>query len=451
MKRLFLLIPPIIHLALSLAFPFVYWPEMLNYPLFLNHGWLPYQDISMVYTPLLPYLLAFFYTIFGETTSSLHLFGTLIGLLTTFLLTSLVWQRTKSRQSSLFAGISFTIIFLAFQGNSVWFDIVLSPLILLMFFIATNSAASRRSLPFTVLGFLFGLAFLTKQTAAYLLLPISTLFLVFAKKTNWQLFLKSLFTFLTPVALILLGLFAFLSLNDLIPSFYKWSIKFVFLLPFFKGESGNLSPDILWPTFRQTAVVIALALILGLSLLKKKLSLIELSFLLGALLFAFPRFDYFHLIPALTIFVFLIATRRPTFLLLAVLVVSPVLLKTYQLGDRFLEPEIQLVAKDLRENYPFHSFFVMNGPDQLYFLTGKLPATRPWYDQLPWQLAYDSAGFTASFVSASPEIIIFKPYLEKPVQGLGAYQPESVVSLVKRDYSIIKEYRGNLFLLKRTN
>ena len=352
----------------------------MNYPYFIHLGWLPYKDWSMVYTPILPYTLKYFYDIFGYRPETLHLFGTIIGALTTLL----IFRKSKS----LIAVIFFIISYLAFGGNSVWFDIFLTPLIILIYYSPQPA-------------FLFGLCVLTKQTAFYILPPI---FMSVFKKPLWFFILIALF-------------FIYLITNNTLFDFLNWGVKFVFLLP----KAG----DLLLPTLKQSFVV--LAFIIPLLLTKNKKAII---FSLFTLLFAFPRFEFFHLIPFLSIFTIACA-KKPILYLLPFIAVIPLLIFTYNLGNRFL------VRYDLPKNKTIYS---LNGPDQIYFLNNIEPAVRPWIDQLPWQMEYTKDSYYSAFIKARPEILVTRPSL---------YKPEKIWEFVNLNYKVVKTYDDGTQILER--
>lgn len=352
----------------------------MNYPFFLHLGWLPYKDWSMVYTPVLPYTLKYFYDVFGYRPETLHLFGTIIGALTTLLIFK------KSR--SLIAVIFFIISYLAFGGNSVWFDLFLTPLIILIYYSPSPA-------------FLFGLCVLIKQTSFYILPPI---LLPTIKKPLLFLLLILLF-------------FGYLIFNNLLFDFLNWGVKFVFLLP----KAG----DLLFPTIKQSLVV--LAFLIPLLLTKDKKAIIYSFF---TLLFAFPRFEFFHLIPFLAIFTIAVSKRLLLFLIPFIAVI-PLLFSTYSLGNRFL------VRYDLPKNKTIYS---LNGPDQIYFLNNIEPAVRPWIDQLPWQMEYTKDVYYQNFTNAKPELLITSP---------SPYKPVKIWEFVNANYKVVKTYDDGTQILER--
>ncbi len=408
---MWLIVPVIFHLTISFLFPFIYWPEMFNYPFFLTSGWLPYKDWSMVYTPILPYILKFVYETFSYAPPVHHLFATLISAFSVLLVSFFVFKKTKNYPRSIVTGIFLSLFLLAFEGNALWFDIFLAPIIFLIF-IFVNSKK------FFLVGLLFGMAILTKQTSFYLLPPI--LFVILAESK-----ISSIFSFSIPVIFLLVTFFIWLSANNLIFDFYKWGIKFVFLLPSLHDFSS--------PTIKQFLILIPFIVATILSVSKK-----NLFFLFFTVLFTFPRFGFFHLIPALVTTVPLIAIRRFYFLPILLLCALPLLYKNYFLGQRFLDEENLKTAKEVKENFSDKTIYSLNGPDLVYYLTGKIPAVKPWLDPLPWQMEYDKENFYATFAKNPPDIILTRPYLATSLDGLGAYRPGKITAFVQNNYQIVK-------------
>ena len=70
-------------------------------------------------------------------------------------------------------------------------------------------------------------------------------------------------------------------------------------------------------------------------------------------------------------------------------------------------------------------------------------------DQLPWQMEYARVAYYQAFITAKPDIIITRPYLKAPVQGLGAYQPEKIWEFVNANYKMVKTYDDGTQILER--
>lgn len=448
MKRLILFFPATAIFFLSFSLPFTYWPEMLNWPFFLLSGWQPYQDFFMIHTPVLVYLLAGFFKILGQSGQTLHLFGALLLSMTTLLVALGPYWFTKKISAGILSGFLAVLFAVSFKGNHVWFETLLTPLLLLSCLFSLWYLKTERLVLVIFSGVFVALGVLTKQTAVYLLPAILATALLSSRRQRGKVFLY----FLVPFV-VFGGLFvAWLTLFGLGDDFFVWGGKFVFLKPFLGGE-GSFN---LWPNPRQAALL-AVVFAVGVAVWQKTKSFFVRVPLVWAALsvpFAWPRFDYWHLLPAMTFLALAVGVswgleKRRRFFFVAVPTLVGVCLvifwKNWQYRQTFLEERVLRVAEYLRQNYPRASMFVLNGPDQLYFLTGKLPAAKPWIPQLPWYLVYyGDDKFVFDLEKAKPEVIVFSPYLTCAVDGVGAYRPKGVEDYLHNGYRVRRQFDNNL-------
>lgn len=170
-----------------------------------------------------------------------------------------------------------------------------------------------------------------------------------------------------------------------------------------------------------------------------------------SLLFIFPRFEYFHLLVAVPFFLLSWAQWRSgrVLIIFFLIILLPVLKNTYILGNRFLTPEVYEVSAWLDESQPGKTVFSLNGPDLVYFFTSREPGVRPWVDQLPWEMAYFGGRFLEEWQKDSPQLVVFRPYLDRPVDGLGAYQPKEVVKYVEQNYKVVKIFPSGVQVLEK--
>lgn len=455
-KNWILIITPFLHFLASWFFPFTYWPEMLNWPLILSHGWLPYKDFTIIHTPLLPCFLTAFYATAGNNPFSLHLIASLFSAITNLLLCVLLLKSTHKRLTTLFGGLMYIYLTFAFEGNTLWFESILAPIFLACFILMQEILKRNNRKLYLILGVLYGIAFLAKQTSAYLL-PVFGIF--FAYQTiKKRLTFQHLIAFAPPLVVAFVSFAAFLIYFGLLTDFYHWAVEFVYLLP--NLSVSNVPPDLLLPSKKQFFLIIAMVLtgIYALFQTKKFETLLALTFLVFSILFIFPRFSYFHLLISIPFLIYLLSTlvnTAPTKITISViggiaLLTFPVLRGTFMTGNRFYNQEAIEVSRWLRENYPTSTIFSLNGPDLVYSLTGKVPAVRPWVDQLPWEMIFfGDQNFLQAFKKGNPELVIFRPYLDKPVDGLGAYQPKLVVEYVFTHYREIKRFPSGVLVLKK--
>lgn len=108
---------------------FTPWPEMLLWPYLINKGWLPYKDIAIVHSPLLPVLVAGWYRLWGTGLLQLKIFSWALTGVSTYLTYSLARKITNQRNSLFSAGL-FLIFNSVYEGNSLWFESLLVPVYL---------------------------------------------------------------------------------------------------------------------------------------------------------------------------------------------------------------------------------------------------------------------------------------------------------------------------------
>lgn len=459
-KKIVFLIPPILHFIASFLIPFTYWPEMLNWPFFISRNWLPYQDFIMIHTPTLPYLLSLFYKLFGFELKTLHLFGSILLSLTNLILMIFIYKETKKLLIAQVLGILFIYFSLAFEGNTVWFESLLTPIFIGILWCQLSFLDYPRKSKIIILGILAGISLLIKQTALYLFPEMIIFFIcIYLRgKINFNELIKLLTLYFSPIIIILTIFIALLNHWNLLSDFLYWGVNYVVLKPFIgKAPDGYL----LLPTKGQSLILFFLVAVSLFQMLVNKNIKIFFAFLamLSSLFLAFPRFGYFHLLPFIALFLILLGIslesingkRIYAFLsLLPVVILSGfVLSKTLRYSHTFVKPETMDISRLIKQNYVNKSLFILNGPDQIYFLTQKMPAFKPWIPQLPWYLDFYGDKFHQDFIVSPPDIIVYSVYLDKPVGGLGAYQPEKVVENVFSHYKIVKTFPNGTKLMEK--
>ena len=425
-----LFFPALFAAVLSLGTLFTYWPEMVNYPFFLSRGLAPYRDFSMVYFPLVPFLLLAVYRLVGFTPLVLHVLGTLLLVISTGLVALLVRGSNHRPFLAGLCGFLFAFLAVALEGNHFWFESLLTPLFLTVFYLLEKRK-------YFWAGALMAVAFLSKQTSAYAFLPI----FAFLSKPFRP---KAIGAVLLPVFVSFFLLIFALSVFGLFPDFYRWTFVFVSVLP--KIHGPNLSPDLVLPSFRQgSAVILLLGAPAVLAILSKKRPAVFAavwSFCLA--LFAFPHFAYFHLEPALAFAVLALGLslsgnrRWPLLFAAGCLLFLPVALTIFRRhltqDQPYWDQNVRNVSAWLNNHSSSATVFSLHGPDLIYPLTGKPPAVIPWVDQVSWNLAFADGQFTAAFRTRPPDIVVFRPY------AFGEYQPASVVSFFFTHYRLVRTF-----------
>src|SRR3990167_4156979 len=287
----------LVHLLLLINTQFTLWPEMVVYPYLINNGFLLYRDIINPYPPLFSWFLAFFAKIFGYVPSPYQILTWVVILIIDLSIYTITKKLFKRRSYQLTSTLFFIIVSIPFGVNGLWFDLVQTPLILwaLYFFyeFLNSKAKSSLKLNFFVSFLFLTIAFFIKQQVFW----VAALFLISAlSKYKFDLFkfLKNYYLAVLPFCVLLLFHIFYFTIQGTEKDFVFW----VFYFPVFLASK---TPGyILLPSAKQVLVVLAFFALFVPIIFKKS----HTFFLIVAailILFAYPRFDYFHLVPALAV------------------------------------------------------------------------------------------------------------------------------------------------------
>ncbi|KKR58851.1 MAG: hypothetical protein UU05_C0001G0027 [Candidatus Curtissbacteria bacterium GW2011_GWA1_40_47] len=449
----------LIHFVLLINTRFTLWPEMVVYPYLVNNGFMLYRDIINPYPPFLSYSLAIFAKIFGYQPLPYQILTWFL-IIITDLLTFLLAQKIFTKSTAYFSLIFFIILSIPFGVNGLWFDLVQTPLVLLsvyFFYKFMNNPKSRKSLFFSV--FSLTIAIFTKQQVIWLSLWfLAILIYKFGKKTK-DIFIKNPYIF-APFICMFLTLIIFFRQQGLTDDFLYW----IFIFPFFKAS--RMPWYLLLPTVHQILTILALFFLFTPILFNNrfKTTLIVLTgFVL--VLFAYPRFDYFHLIPSLTVLSLTfpdnlkslkktkLAIRSIFTLSLIFLIVFTIryLKNNWTQEVRFFEKDIAGAALTLSKNTnPGDSIYIQNGPDQILALSGRLPP-KPWADEFPWYLEIPDLQKKVidGIEKQNSKFIIFKPYDVGPRYELGVYRPREIADYLDANYKNLVQISDTLWFKVR--
>lgn len=455
----------ILHFFILTKTLFTLWPEMVVYPYLINHGFQLYEQIIIPYPPLLIWLLSLFAKFAGYEQSVYQLLTWAIILLVDIILYKTSFATTKSIKLAFVTTTFFVFVSTAFSANGLWFDLVQTPLIVLStyFMFKYLNIKDRKSLLLT--SSFLAITFFIKQQSLWLILFFLSLVVFKNYQKAKQLFSQLILLF---IPFVLIGIFIVfvVHLNKDITEFYDWVIYF----PFF--EASAIPGYKLLPTFKQTLPIIAVALFFIPSLVTKSLrsSFFALTGLI-ACLFAYPRFDYFHFVPAISVFSLALPfnlkaynkTKKPLILLSLVGLLLMFLYTTrYFIRNRtdevrFFDKEITETAQLLKEKFPEgKTVYVQNGPDQLLALANLTPVS-PWADEFPWYLermpVNHSSSLDAVIVKSielqKPDYVIYKPYVQGELYDLGVYKPKAIADYIDKNYEPYLQISTTLWLKKR--
>jgi 4-amino-4-deoxy-L-arabinose transferase-like glycosyltransferase len=428
----------LLHLFLLISLKFTAWPEMTLWPYLITKGWLPYKDIAIAHTPLLLVDLTILYKLFGVGLWQLKIYTWLLILLTDV---SLFWVAREiwNRKTALLSLVFFIPFQLFYEGNGLWFDLALAPLALIVFYLIKKK-------DYLWAGIFWALAFLTKQTAFWFLIPIGLMFLQGISLQKLQKLIKiskkfalgTLGTFL--IAILIIWMFGFLK------DFYYWTFEFgIGILPKAQGQI-NL------PTLRQLAIsFFPFSILALLPFVQKRKESIQLStWVIAGTLGAFPRWELFHFQPALPFLAIagglvlsqinklkpIIKILLAGYVVLSIFLVSKFYSREWGRETRFFESEVNKIAAYIEDNTEQNDeIYVLNAWDSVYAWSDTLPAVRPWVPHLPWYMRVP--GIQEDIVSGldivRPKLIVQGEYSET---GLGSYRPELIDEFIKDNYEI---------------
>lgn len=410
----------LVHLLLLINLRFEAWPEMLIYPYLLNHGFKLYQDIINPYPLLFTYFLAGFFSIVKLSVFHLQLLTWII-ITTIDVLIFFIASKLYGTKSAIIALIFFIIFQPLLDGNGLWYDLALTPLLLLAFYFRSPLWLS--------------LSFFVKQSVIWL-------FPLFWRQWKKLTFVLAVLFFITLIPFISQG-----NINDYL--FWPWRFAFT-IFPSMPGHKDFGSWQ-LW--------LIALMPFAPLVFLKKNTPFLWtiLSFL-----FIFPRFGLFHLQPALAFASLSLASslqsikfkRHLVLVTCYLLLVALVWLRQIKLfwhqPPRFFEPDILAAADKLKTlTDPHQPIFMLNAPDQLLFLSNRLP-TKPWATTFPWYLELPGMQnrLIQSIKDKQDQAVLFGAYQNQGQFIPGSYRPSQLNQFVQQNFPNRTQLTPDLYLLK---
>jgi hypothetical protein len=395
------------RLSLSLG------PRVILEPWLLRRGYLLYEEIADLHSPLLSLLLSVLIPLFPDGLSMARTVLVVIISLST-LLTFLAGRRAGGWLGGLWAAGFLIVWSPVFGFGKLWHEALLTPLytLILLSYDPTTTRRSVRSLLW--IGFLGGIGLMIKQHAI----------VVLAVLVGWNAFAgwrrgRPLGDILRDTLLIgaaaLLPLLAFLAYQLLragtLHGFLYWTLGYNLAGPYRTMAALRPTRDQLG-VLASAALLLPAAALLGIARARQDEGLrLGWGFVLlaASAATAYPRFHFFHLQPALPVVAWLStwvlasALRVPGSVrtLAAGIAVALPLLWALTAGASYgalLDPKPQYVyeysdlvpvaEQVMQHKAPEERIFIF--PDDeatanLYYLTGTLPPT-PWIFTYPWYM-----------------------------------------------------------------
>ena len=436
-----------VHFLFLSVLKFTAWPEMLLWPYLITKGWLPYANIAIAHNPLMLFDLSVFFWIFGAGILQLKIFTWAL-ILSFDVLVFVIVKKLWNIKTAFLALISFAVWNLFYDGNGLWFDLYMGVFAFCSFYFVKQKK-------WIWSGIFWALAFISKQTAIWFLLPIG-----YALAQESKLRLESFKKLTVGVILIAIPFVLIMLLTGIFPSFWNWAVRFgVFTLP---GSRGQIQ----LPDLKNLAVAVLPFSVFLFTNRKSGFPGLALWAIAGAL-GAYPRFEFFHLQPAVPFLAIAVAlafnnskgkaggkvklTRSLAifYILGSIYLFAGFFMRNFKEGVRFYEQDVKDVASFVNYNTsPGDKILVLNWWDSLYVLTDTLPAFDPWVPHLSWYM--EEPGIQEKMVESlktnSPKLIVLNPYTDF---GLSAYIPEKVYNYVIENYRIFQKVDGVEILMQK--
>lgn len=403
-----------VHILILAQLRFEVWPEMLLMPYLMNHGFELYRDMIAPWTPGLMWILQGWFWLTELSVPSLKILTWLIIIFTDTLIYFIAVKRW-GKIAGMFALLSFLLLQPIFDGNGLWFDLAVVPLLLLAFYFNNPLFLAP--------------AFLIKQSVVWL-------FPLF-----WRQWKRLALGIIGSIGLSMVWFW----LKGDFGEYLFWAYDFTFRL--FPRMPGHLDLGA-WKHW-----VLALApffLIGGMTRLRQNATSRqgEDPFWWAVLLipFALPRFGLFHFQPAVAFIALalgesVVGLRRgkPAMVFLALagviylaFVWQRMITFQWHKSDRFLEPvAYQTAAKMVFETDKNQQVLLVNGPELAYVLSDRLPP-KPWLTQFPWFL--ELPGFQETLIDRFKQqdlgqIFLF-PYQNEGEFIPGSYRPGKLLEYI---------------------
>lgn len=446
-----------IQLIILLTSQFTAWPEMLSYPFLLNKGFINYKDIINPYPPVLPVLLSIYYKYVGIGLIQLKVFTYTIIVICDILIL-FIGKKYFTYKIGIYALLIYILLQVTLEGNGLWFDLFITPLYLILL-IFTFEIVKRKNTSFiyALCGLFFGIAILTKQTSVILLF-ILLIYLFLNKFFNNKYKQLVYFTILLVLCFILTFIYSYYSRN--IQDYVFWVFKY----PYIHLQSQGFS---IFPSFKQLLVFFAFIFIAFIQFFinrkDKKIQIIFIFFL-SSLVYAIPRFAFFHLQPAVAFFAVLFLANVPKRNIVKIVTSSFGLLFAicifFLYYPKYLDKEARFYDKKTIESALVlgsqlrdkGGVYFYNISSEYLVIGGVLPV-KPWVDTFPWY--FESTGLQERIVeslkSDNAKFIVMRKFKNEGEFVPGSYIPRSIDKYITENFNEVGVVNNEIWILEKNS
>ena len=405
-----------IHILILTQLRFEVWPEMMVMPYLMKNGFELYRDMIVPWTPGLIWILSGWFWLTGLFVFNLKVLTWLIIIFTDILIYFIAAKRW-GKLAGIISLTSFLLLQPLFDGNGLWFDLSVVPLLLLAFHFNNPLFLAP--------------AFLIKQSVVWF----------------FPLFWKQWKRLIAGVTVIIGTSLVWFWIKGTLSDYWFWAYDFTFRI--FPRMPGHLD----LATWRHW--VLALAPFVLISVIRitrgiRRIVMIEKEPLVWAglaILFTLPRFGLFHFQPAIAFLALEIGSlykyyksydNYKNYILSGLMVIYlgfswfRIIQVQWHKQDRFLEPEVyQTAAKIILETDRSKPVLLVNGPELSYVLSDRLPP-KPWLTQFPWflELPEFQEKLADKFKQQNLRQVYRFPYQNEGEFIPGSYQPVKLLEYI---------------------
>ena len=443
-----------VHLFLLLQLIFFPYPELFIYSYLTKAGLLPYKQITDQHFPGLMFLPVNLYSMGITTLAGMRIIHLCIVFVTDIIFLRLSENIIKKRSIVLLSLAVYIFWQIYFEGYMVWIETFVTPILMLALLSIYRLVKEKTSLNLFNLSFLLGLSLIFKQTV----LPV--IFLVYVYLVFIKVRVKDLI--LSVVVMMLPFIFAAVYFYHMgvFNDFIYWTFTFNLTTFSMMGKTHPKFTDLikLLPSLGAAMVTVFILL----RKLKDKKYIPLFLFFFGTLFFAYARFDYIHLQPALPysiIIIFLFAKSLPSKVLLLIGLLYTVIslylfLPYYKFNYRpgespmFNDQGTRLLLNRINKHYRKGDvIFTLGTYPHLYYLTETLPPGRVFTFQFPWFMKIDEKMVLQGIINDPPKLIIRDSNSQVGEYLLIKYM-QNINEFVNKNYKVVDTVNNNEILVK---
>jgi hypothetical protein len=399
------------HVLILSRLIFFPYPELFIYPYLTKIGLIPYRDIFDQHFPGIMFFPINLASLGIDTPDEMRVVQyTLVGI--THLVLYLVSNQIfKSSKKALFVNLIYLIWQPFFEGYVLWIDSFATPLLLTSFYFLVKD---DRKINFNlfVSGFVIGIALLFKQVV----LPLSVITAIYI----WREFrnLKQPEKYIAGVAIPGFILMFFVYFKGIPGDFWYWTVTYNLTVFAAQGRKYPGVSELLKSLVFFGPAIFTVFYFLIKQKLDRILALLAI-YLLGALVFAYARFDYVHLQPgipytALLISYFIFKFHEKSKYLLGSAFIFLSLTFVIWFGRGHIGSSVLFYGEDERKitekvnNYSDEgdSVFAFGTFPHLYQMTETAPPGRVFVFQFPWFMVKAENSILDGIKSDPPRVVV---------------------------------------------